>query len=302
MVSPAATVTPSVTPTATPTESDWRAEYYRNIRIDVPASWGYDYELGNRWCHDDQPSRPYVSRGLKEDAMYYLCTESAQPTSTWVERVILTPSEETDTLELPPSESWWIEDQRIGDARVRVVTKDPAIAKRIMASARIADDESGCAPTSPVQTISTIRPPAFDLSAIAAIDEINICQYDTVTGPNSTENSRGGLRAAARVRGAKAAEVLAAIKSAPESPGAGAECAFPYDLRADFALVLRLHIGSKVHGMYVIPRGCNDISSGGIDDGRTVRMLTRQNCLPLFIPSLEVPLGTKDAVREVCEK
>lgn len=90
---------PSSTTAAEP-YAGWRFEFYRDVRLQVPDSWGYADEPGGDWCAAVPggmiPKQPYVARA--EAYLFRLgigCSEPGTPLyrrppiNTWVDHVTL---------------------------------------------------------------------------------------------------------------------------------------------------------------------------------------------------------------------
>ena len=62
----------------------------------------------------------------------------------------------------------------------------------------------------------------------------------------------------------------------------------PVEQRPDLAVLVRVSVAGKIREAYVNPAGCpdGDGMSGGVDDGTTVRVLTRPACQKLLAPPL----------------
>lgn len=299
------TAAPSPTPTDGPPAKGRRAEYYRDIRIDVPASWGHRYEPGWDWCADrpsDYPSKPYIAHGGQPITRAIACREDYPPPKTWVEHIVLLPYTVTDPQ--PPERigDWWVIETRVSDALIKIVSKDRKRASAILATARPVDGV--CAATSPAMRDMAARPPAFKVEKVQKVDSITVCQYDIGPGvhdPDSPVKDNpyaipGGLRARIEVKRAAANELLAAIKSAPiielDRCKRHPVSQTPYP---EQALVLHLRTGDKSRELYLIGDSC-DPTRGGFTDGTDTRQVTHSACGPIFKLPIDVYLGSSDAL------
>jgi len=194
---------------------------------------------------------------------------------------------------------WWVVTRFAGSAVLVVTTKDRSRAERILDSAQVAPKDAPCAPRSPVAGPLGARPDdGLDLGAVAPVDGVVVCQYEPA--PHPADAGRPSLRAAARLS-PKAGQALVDQLAAAPVNDRGCNRA-PVDSRPDLAVLVRIAVEGTVREAYVNPAGCpaGGGMTGGIDDGTTVRVLTRPACSRLLTPPLAVWSAVGD-VRRSCQ-
>ncbi len=279
----------------------WRTEYYRDISFQVPSTWGYAYEPGSDWCSDsvdgrpaEQHRRPYVSLGRPELVRTVGCPE--QPDSLLSEHVAVHPRPDPLASNARPSDSsssraGWTVTQRVLDRAVIVVTsRDDTLARRIADSAAEAGPGAPCPAANPMRDPVGARPVRGPgLASLPSVDRVAICQYGAHSLEKTTEPS---LRAVRQLRGSAARSLLDTMTEAPTSTrGCSPQAAVPGDL----AVLVVVQAADGEHQVYVQVQGCDDDSDamdGGIDDGSTVRLLTRSACRALLVEPLTLMTAT----------
>jgi hypothetical protein len=292
------------TTAATSLPDGWRWESYRDVMVAVPGSWGYAYAPRDQWCTgynaDGKPQNPrilplpaqgYVDTRLPGDAStLVLCAGGDVPPEA-VFVVHLSFLDANESAAAVPA-GWANVTRTVGNVRLDVVT-DPEhqdLAGRVLGTAHVfSTDQNGCDTTSPFQAANAVRPdPAFDVTKLAAVDSIVVCQYllGAGTGPS--------LVASQMLTGAAAQSELTAIQQAPprSGPNRPRDC-YPSDT-GERASVLHLNAGKATHELYARYSGCAD---NGIDDGTHVRELTRADCVPLSDARIHVSDGLESVFR-----
>ena len=263
----------------------WRTEYYRDISFQVPADWGYAVPPQSDWCADEprgvpraDQRRPYVWLGYDIPIREILCP--AMPASLLTEHVeALAPGPATDYAQGAVKEGdWWVVTRFAGSAVLVVTTKDRALAEQILASAEVAPEDAPCRPASLVAGRLGTRPDKVtDLTALAPVDEVVLCQYEPVADPADAELPR--LRATVRLTGPDAEALVSGLAAAPVNTSSCDPA--PLDGLPELALVARVRTGGRIADIHIAATGCPDGDpgmAGGIDDGTTLRLVTRDIC------------------------
>jgi len=274
-------------------DEGWRYESYRDIVVQVPASWGYGWAPGTDWCADrgDRPApfptEPFVDlRGANSGTLSILCHPTPDeiplgleaPERLWTTHLSLGWPAGDVPDGVTEHGGWTRIISTVGHARFTVLADQEHLetARQIVDSARVVEaDHNGCAAASPIQDGLFPRPqPAFDLVSVGSVDEIAVCQYD-VRGPSG----QPGLLASRLMSGDAANAELGALQytslgSGPNSP----DTCLPAEAR-DTAIVLRLDPFTEPRDIYVYYDAC---VNNGFDDGTNLRQLTEENCARLW--------------------
>jgi hypothetical protein len=130
------------------------------------------------------------------------------------------------------------------------------------------------------------------------VDQVVLCQYEPVADPADVDLPR--LRAAVRLDRAAGQDLVDALAAAPVNDRTCDPT--PIEQRPDLAVLVRIAAGGRTYDVFVNPAGCPAYAgmSGGIDDGTTVRVLTRSACSRLLAPPLAVWSAIGD-VRRNCQ-
>jgi hypothetical protein len=297
--------TPTASPSA-PARRGWRTEYFRDISFTVPASWGYAIPPQSDWCADEprdvpraDQRRPYV--WLDGDVLVQrVACKGEMPTSRLTEHVeALSPDPAVDYVEGAVQRGeWWLVTRFVGSAVLVVTTQDRDRADRILDSARVVADKGPCSPQSPVAGPLGARPDdGTDLRRLGKVDRVVLCQYQPVVDP--VDVGLPQLRAAVRLGRAAGRDLVDDLAAAPANDRT-CDPALVSD-RPDLAVVVRIRSGGRTYDVFVNPAGCPSGGgmAGGIDDGTTVRVLTRAACSALLTPPLAVWAAMGD-VRRNC--
>ncbi len=270
-------------PLAATAPHGWRWQYYRDIEVAVPGSWRHDIEPGSDWCVLDVPTHPYIAYDLPyQTSLLVGCLEghggmaAEPPPDTWVDHVVLSQRSPSDHLGVDHAGGWTITKRAVHDVIVKVVSRNPRLAQRILSTARVVSrTPQGCAARSGIQRHVFLNPsPAFDVTALHDVSRIVVCQYDL-----GTALPEPGFVAQVVLTGTTADRELSALQQAPAGGGPN----HPRDcVRSDFgytAIVLHLDAQGTTHTMYAYYSSCHD---NGTRDGTTVRALTARSCPPLI--------------------
>jgi hypothetical protein len=300
-------------------ESGWRYESLLDAVVQVPVSWPYAQAPGSDWCASTGesgeprfPTEPFVATNRPHDGVLAILCPTPKgpgapdreifgwaPVRYWAPHVRMYPA---DAFDAPPEGvfrhgEWTLSSQMVGSTTITVLA-DPAhqdMAEQIMDSASVVStDHHGCDVASRIQEGHFVRPdPAFDVTTLAGVDAISVCQYDLARQP-----SEPGLLGSHVLTGSDASAELAALQAA--APGGG-----PDDpnncvdyLYGDTAIVLRLHAGQTTYDMYAYYEWC---FGNGFDDGTTLRELTREACLPIWGGNVLYSSGSSEPYRRCHE-
>jgi hypothetical protein len=281
-----------------------RTEYYRDISFQVPEDWGYAVPPQSDWCADKprgQPRadqrRPYVWLASAIPVRAIGCP--VRPASLLTEHVeALAPGPAVDYAEGAIKEGdWWVVTRFAGSAVLVVTTKQRALAEQILASAEVEPEDAPCPPASPVVGPLGTRPEnVTDLTLLPPVDWTLLCQYEPVVDPADAELPR--LRATVRLTGSEAQALVSDLAAAPVNRSSCDPA--PLDGLPELALLVRVGTGDQTSDIHIAANGCPDSDSGmagGIDDGTTLRLLTRDACRQVLTPPIAVFSGSGDVGR-----
>ncbi|MCW2767984.1 MAG: hypothetical protein JWO11_3943, partial [Nocardioides sp.] len=238
-------------------DAGWRWVSWRNVAVQVPATWAYGYEPQSDWCattglEPELPPEPYVSRnGSAGGVLDIGCIPQddgrpeifgAAPQELWAPHLTFAASGAVGAPEdgVADFAGWAITAGTFDTVQLQLWadadTKD--LTDRILGSARrFTTDNNGCDITSPVQAKQFVRPPhAFDLRDLDAVDSISVCQYDRYPG-----DGPAALIESRRLDGQAAEDLLAGIKSAPTGGGPDHRDQCVPDAYGDHSIALRFH-------------------------------------------------------------
>ncbi|HVH21044.1 MAG TPA: hypothetical protein VNA11_01165 [Pseudonocardia sp.] len=278
-------------PSTDPAPAGWRSEHYRDIRFEVPASWGYAQPPDSSWCADDprgvlrpEQRTPYVWLDMDYPIRTIGCPEMPSTLqSEHVEARVPGPAEDYAEGEYQ-GYGRWVVTRFAGSAVLIVTSQDLELARRIVASAAVALD-APCPASSPVAGALGARPPApTDPEKLAWADSAVLCQYEPAFDPADRELP--SLRAVVSLDRRQARDLVDRLTTAPVNQ---TSCdPPPYEDRPDVAVHVAITVGGSVQTVYVSAAGCPDGSgsAGGIDDGTTLRTLTRNACQALLQPPI----------------
>lgn len=263
--------------TALTADKGWRWESYGQVEVQVPASWGYGAGIDYPPCLIDSPQKPLVGRPV-----YAIPTIAcdADPVELAFRADSLTFHPGGAYARQPgskPVDNGWVEETRVVAGRsFTVFSKDAALRKRILDSARPIQgaDQQGCAPDNALVANPALRPaPGGGLAAVGTVESISICRY-WLAGEDTTIDHP--LLSSARYDGERAAALVAAILASPTGtgPNTPTTCSDKYGSEI-VTLTVR---GSKASQEVVLRySGCDH---NGFDDGTTRWKLTKENFRP----------------------
>jgi hypothetical protein len=292
-------------PPTDPAPEGWRTEYYRDISFQVPADWGYSMPPSPAsWCassKDGKPRpeqlKPYVwLRTLAVAEPAIAC--GPMPDSLLTEHVVaLEPGPAEDHVEGSHQVAgWWVVTRFVGSAILIVTTGDRTRAEQILDSSTVVTDDTPCPPSSAVAGPLGTRPgEPTDLIALGNVDHVVLCQYEVDDGPVA---GRSRLRAAHLVTGRPADRLIAELQAAPVND---TSCdPPPPDGLPEIAVLARVTAGDRTSDIHIAATGCPDGDrgmAGGIDDGTTLRLLTREACRLVLTPPIALFTGSGDVGR-----
>ena len=295
-----------VAPSTDPAPDGWRTEHFRDISFSVPATWGYAVAPQSDWCAD-QPRgepradhrRPYVWLGGDIPVRRIACG-GAPPPSLLTEHVeALSAGPAVDHVEGAVQQGeWWVVTRFAGRAVLVVTTKNRDRAERILGSARVVSEGTPCPPQSPIAGPLGAHPDeAIDLGRLGSVDQVVLCQYEPVADPADVYLPR--LRAVVRLDRRAGQDLVDVLAAAPANDRTCHPA--PTEQRPDLAVLVRVVAGGQTYDVFVNPAGCPGGAgmSGGIDDGTTIRILTRPACSALLTPPVAL-WAASGAVAENC--
>ena len=299
---------PVAIPTAAPPEDPappepgpgWRTEYYRNVAFQVPATWGYADAPNAAWCAgnadgrpDAEHRKPYVSLGGAQVLPAIACPDI--PPSLITEHVAIRLADPAQPVPYAETQTdgWWVVTADAEGLRLAATSRDRERARRIVTSLDTAPEAAPCPARHPLDQDRGVRPdPAYDLSSAADPGAVTLCQYEPPVG----DRDSGGLRAALPLKPAAGAQLFDRLRSAPAKPMTSCTAPNPSEIR----VAIRFTTPDGAREVYVAAAGCPDgygLGYGGIEDGTTVRALTRDVCRAVLTPPLRLEAASGDVGR-----
>lgn len=263
---------------------------WRNVAVQVPDDWDYGHEPGEDWCasdgEDEQGRGSYVtlepglgvvlSIGCPATGESHDEAFGPAPERLWRTHLALETAMGEPDLALTDG-PWTLRTRKLGEVRVRLLTDDAASAETILDSALQFDvDQSGCAPSSPIQGVEFVRPQPFDVTQISDVDRISVCEYQ-----RGLPLDEPALMASASLTGGAADALLKGLQVAPAGGGPDRPRNCLPDAYGETGIAVHLHHDSRVDTVFVYFDNC---FGNGSDDGTVRRELTVQTCSPLFVP------------------
>jgi hypothetical protein len=286
----------SGTVSAQPRSGNWRTEQFRDITFRVPVEWGYAYEPGADWCagvdHESptpkpEHQRPYVALGSQPWGLDLYCPDL--PDTMLTEHVTARPAAEPQGADGRSrlGRGFWEIIRTVGTVKLRVISQDADLAREIADSAAPAGADAPCRPFIDKPGERVARPdPAFDVAALEAVRSIVLCQYNSSPG--------FGLSAATELDEPAARRLIDAIGASPKDKSAACP-PDPEPIWYEVAVLLHVRTETGLHTLNLYLHGCrlggNQVR-GGIDDGTTVRRVTRETCQAVITPPLRLDVGS----------
>ncbi|MBM7785887.1 hypothetical protein [Tenggerimyces flavus] len=255
----------------------WRWESYGGVEVQVPASWGYSTGswsscLGRRMkpsvvrvtvvafgCWPSVPNVKYRSDFLEFNSMVDVGTERLD-------------------------HGWVRQTKIVAGVKLTVGTKDSALRRRILATARPSGrvDALGCPAEHPIPT-PTKGPIGPGLDPSATVDSVSICSYSIRDGWVGL--APGKVIASTRLQGSQARALVDAVLAAPRGAGPNhpntGECQ-DYDRpMGDEPMVLRVHSSAGDTDVVVSFSVC---AARWTFDGKTSRQLTEDLLRLIIVP------------------
>lgn len=251
----------------------WRTETFGRVQLGVPGDWGQG-TTDQQWCK--RSKKPFVGRpgaltaiGCASDDPAADTTLSTGGQFVWFGTGDYQQHWPSDREQLT---SWVTTGDRVTFelAGERIAIQAPrALQQQILDTVQVVDnDENGCPSVAPFEGDQEWRPSGPAVTELGKVKSVSACKY-------------GGaqLGSSVKLKGPKARRAIAAIAKAPEGGGPytpAANCAQPEDLVAMSQIVLLVE-GEKQGTIGLRWDGCRH---RGLDDGTTVRKLTRQAVRP----------------------
>ena len=279
--------TESVGPAVDAPDPGWRWESYAGVELQVPDSWGTG-TTWYPWC-GGQVAKPYVGRPIGVIPLV-ACSE-ATLSEAGDRFVWFGGSDAVGTT--TDAEGWVRETRRLGELTVTVQLDDPALAERILDSARVYDaaDWAGCAADHPLAATSDdLRPEVpWDVAAGDVVLGGTVCRYalPEVSPPSDGMDRPPSHIASRSLTAEEATAVRNAVAAAPTGTGPNDPARCSADrARGDEAIVVTLSTESGSRELFVRYSGCDH---HGVDDATTVRKLTPETASTVFDAALLPP-------------
>jgi hypothetical protein len=285
------TVTNRSSPDAETLPAGWRWETFGGAQVGVPDDWGWtngSQRIG-QWCVDTGRPRdlePAVGRP-GASTLVGCNTDEGVPKETLTRHTGNIVAFESAALDRVPDTG----DRRtvvVGDAAVIIQTNDPTLRDRIAGTVhQITVDAAGCPVADPVAEDPSDRPmAAAELATITGVRSVAACKY-AVHRPEGAGRVPP-LLASRTFAGPAATDLVHALVAAPVGggPNAPEDCMPEYSYGDELLVLLIAHEEGTLR-VKVTYSGCDH---NGIDDGTTMRRLTREamaslNSGPLAVSS-----------------
>lgn len=289
---------------------DWQWVGLRDVEVQAPAGWTYDYEAVRPDCinvdnpHDpwakDVPEMPYISVGSPNRGIPTIgCLREPQagdpdpafgalPFALWQPYVKLEGARpDLDYAEHQDGEwryrDWHLTRATIGAVQLTVLAPPsrPELGETVVESARRVEvTHLGCDPESPAQNERFAVPDGLPVPSAGDVAAVAVCEYSRMRDLPTLV----GLEGSTRITGEAARELVLAIHSAAAGGGPDDPEHCVDDMYGDRAIALRFFgdagdTTTPIGEAFVYFDWC---FGNGIVDARGKRALTRGNCAPLF--------------------
>jgi hypothetical protein len=260
----------------------WRWESYKTAQVQVPSNWT-QYISGPAPCttfaNSAVPSIGRLNGWLGKG--WYTCGDAVLPLSrrqpyVWFDDVQAPGIKQYDA-------GWTEETRLVAGTKISVLTKDDALRRRILDSARpiTGTDYYGCAPTN-------LGPHGTGLDAKDQISSADVCEY-----------WRGSLVSGSRLGAGTATAFARRVSSSPEGPqSARAKGCGNVDQRT---FVVTLHGRAQSYPVWIIADPCVEDHTFSTDDGTTQRRAdsTTLGLIRHGVHNPHQPSDTFDPVRPI---
>lgn len=235
-----------------PPAAGWRWESYKTVQVQVPSGWT-QYISGPAPCttfaNSAVPSIGRLSGWLSRT--WYTCGDAVLPQNrrqpyVWFDDVQAPGTKQYDA-------GWTEETRLVAGTKISVLTKDDALRRRILESARpiTGTDYYGCAPTD-------LGPHGTGLNAKDQFTSANVCEY-----------WHGSLVSGSQLAARTATAFAQRVNSSPEGPqSARAAGCGNIDQRT---FVVTLHGRATSYPVWIIADYCIEDHTFATDDGTTQR-------------------------------
>ncbi|RYU13932.1 hypothetical protein [Nocardioides iriomotensis] len=261
----------------------WRWEAFRGVEVAVPGDWGWT-NSGQRigqWCVGERGDRdlsPAVGRPGVSTMVACPSEGDGPPPDTLTRNTGDVVAFEAAAGARPGD----VGDRRTvvaGKVAVLVQTADPALRARIAETVRAVEVTStGCPMDHPLAHDPGRRPePGTGLADLVDVRSVTACKYAVDRPGDRTDLPP--LTATRQFTGQSARDLVAALAAAPAGGGPNRpDSCLPEYAYGDEVLLLDIRHAEGVEHVVVTYAGCDH---NGIDDGTTVRRLTREAVRPL---------------------
>ncbi|MGW6198054.1 hypothetical protein ACWF0M_18065 [Kribbella sp. NPDC055110] len=235
-----------------PADAGWRWESYKTVQVQVPSSWT-QYISGPAPCttfaNSAVPSIGRLNGWLGKD--WYTCSDAVLPLNRrqpylWFDDVQAPGIKRYDA-------GWTEETRLVAGTKISVLTKDDALRRRILDSARpiTGTDYYGCPPTD-------LGPQGTGLDAKDQITSADVCEY-----------WHGSLVSGSQLGSETATAFGQRVNSSPEGPQSPrAKGCGNIDQRT---FVVTLHGRARSYPVWIIADYCITDHTFATDDGTTQR-------------------------------
>lgn len=264
----------------------WRWESYGGVQATVPSTWQWSV-TDARWCTPGATHLPNVGRPGPVAAV--LCASTEPPINLRAPHAWFQPARGRSPGIRRAVGDGWIEYLRtVNGVQLRVLDNNRSRAERIMASLQPIRrlDNAGCSTSTPALRDPKWRPTPTSLSQTIKqhVKTLSICRYQL---PGSGMPSPPVPLLSSSVLSQRlAAQLTRALADAPAGggPDSPANCS-PRAALGDELIVAWIATNSGTSQVIIRYSGC---AHHGIDDGRTLRSLSRP-VIKLFLTGPNTP-------------